>query len=168
MKFKFFKADFTTTIEEIKRQYRKLAIKHHPDMGGKLEDMQQVNAEWEYLRKHNFNIHESAEGSTYTDWSQDAPDDVTNRFAAIIEQLIKLDGLTVEICGSFIWVGGNTKPNKEQLKGMGFRWAHRKKLWYLAPKNWKKRGRRELEMGEIRSRFGSVVVEQPQRGALTA
>ena len=31
------------------------------------------------------------------------------------------------------WVSGNTKPMKEKLKAMGFKWAPKKKMWYLKP-----------------------------------
>jgi curved DNA-binding protein CbpA len=91
MKFTYFRADHTTTIEEAKRQYHRLCLRWHPDRpDGDLKAMQQVNAEWDYLRKHNYNVHESADGSIYTDWTQDTPDDVTEMFVEIIEQLIRI------------------------------------------------------------------------------
>lgn len=43
MQYKFFKN--VTTLEELREQYKKLAFEHHPDKGGKNEDMQQINAE---------------------------------------------------------------------------------------------------------------------------
>lgn len=168
MKFKYFKADHLTTIEEAKRQYHKLCVKLHPDMGGSYEEFVAMGAEWEYLQKHNYNIHETAEGSTYTDWNQETPDEVTSKFADIIEQLIHMEGVEIEICGSFIWLGGNTYNHKAEIKGMGFRWAPKKKRWYLAPKDWKKKGHRELTMGEIREAYGSQRVATASRLALTA
>lgn len=167
MKFQYFKADHMTTIEEAKKQYYRLCLKWHPDVaGGDEEVMKAVNAEWDYLRKHNYNIHESSTGSTYTDWSQDAPDDVTNDFADIIEQLIHMQGLEIEICGSWLWVGGNTKEHRDGLKGMGMRWASKKRRWYKAPKDWRRKNHRELSMDEIRDRFGSQAVPTKERFAL--
>lgn len=167
MKFTYFRADHTTTIEEAKRQYHRLCLRWHPDRpDGDLEAMMQVNAEWDYLRKHNYNIHESADGGTYTDWTQDAPDDVTDMFAEIIEQLIRMDGLEIEVCGSWLWVGGSTREHKDDLKAMGMRWAPKKHLWYKAPKNWKRRHRGEFTMDEIRSRYGSQSVGRPRVKAL--
>ncbi len=173
MKFQFFKATrnaeiWQLSIEECKRQYRKLAMRHHPDRGGRLEDMQQVNAEWDYLRKHNYNIHETKDGNTYTDQTQDAPDEVTNRFVEIIEKLINLEGLEIEICGSFLWVGGNTYEHRAAIKELGFRWANKKKMWYMAPEGWRKKGRRELTINEIRDAYGSQKINSKQRMALTA
>lgn len=157
--FQFIKADFQTAIEDIKSQYKKLALKLHPDMGGSVEDMARLNVEFDFCRKHNYNIHRAKSGATYTDQTQDTPDDVTNNFVDIIESLIHMDGLEVEICGSFLWVGGNTREHKDELKAMGFRWASKKKRWFLAPQGWKKKGRRELSMNEIRGTFGSQKVD---------
>jgi curved DNA-binding protein CbpA len=168
MQFKYFRVDYRTPIEECKKQYRKLVFQYHPDRGGDDDAMKQVNAEWEYLRKHNFNIHESKSGGTYTDWTQDVPDDVTDQFADIISKLVTLAGLEIEICGSWLWVGGNTREHKADLKNLGMRWASKKKMWYKAPKNWKRKSRHELTMNEIRDRFGSQMVQGKQFAALTA
>lgn len=166
MKFKYFKADYQTTIEEAKKQYKKLIFKYHPDLAAKngisveeaTKATQTINAEFEYLQKHNYNIHENAEGGTYTDWSQDVPDDVTSRYAEIIEALIHMEGVIIEICGSFIWLSGSTYDHKAEIKGLGFRWAPKKRMWYLAPQGWRKKGHRELTMGEIRDAYGSQFV----------
>ena len=39
------------TLEELKKEYKSLARQHHPDMGGNLEDMQKINAEFDKLFK---------------------------------------------------------------------------------------------------------------------
>lgn len=169
MKFRYFRADHRTAIEAAKKQYYRLCLKWHPDVdGGDEEVMKQVNAEWDYLRKHNFNIHESASGAVYTDWSQDVPDDVTDQFADIIAKLVTMEGLEIEICGSWLWVGGNTKEHRSELKAMGMRWASKKKRWYKAPKSWKRKNHRELSMDEIRHRFGSQEVQSKKQPVLTA
>lgn len=167
MTFKYFKADHTTTIEETKKQYYRLCMRWHPDRpNGDLEVMKAVNAEFDYLKKHNYNIHESKEGGTYTDWNQDMPDDVTDAFADIISQLVTMAGIEIEICGSWLWVGGNTREHKDALKAMGMRWASKKMRWYKAPKDWKRKNHRELSMDEIRSKFCSQHVATTERLAL--
>jgi curved DNA-binding protein CbpA len=169
MQFRYFKADHATSIEDAKKQYYKLVMRWHPDRpGGDLKAMQDINAEWDYLRKHNYNIHESKDGGTYTDWSQDVPDDVTEAFADIIEQLVTMQGLEIEICGSWLWVGGNTKEHRESLKGMGMKWASKKRRWYKAPKDWKRKVRKTLDMDEIRARYGSQTIDGKQNVALPA
>lgn len=150
-----FRVTETITIEAIKRQYRKLAMENHPDRGGDLRTMQEINAEFDALRKRYYNVHETESGSTYTDENQTSYDNITAQFEAIIERLIKMEGVGIEICGSFLWLDGNTYEHKSEIKEMGFRWASKKRRWFLAPEGWKKKGRRELSMGEIRGAYGS-------------
>lgn len=171
--YKFFKfyAGQTITIEAIKKQYHALALRWHPDRpNGDLATMQQINAEFDKLRKLYYNVHEAANGNVYTDEQQDRSDDVTANFIDIIDQLIHMEGLLIEVCGSFLWLGGNTYEHKAEIKSMGFRWASKKRRWYLAPKGWKKKGRRELSMDEIRDTYGSKVVSAGNKTtyALTA
>lgn len=56
MQYKYF-TPTPATAEEAKSVYRKLAHKHHPDMGGSVEAMQQINEEYSHLvtelEKHN-------------------------------------------------------------------------------------------------------------------
>ncbi len=37
------------TLEALKKQYHRLAMKHHPDVGGNTEDMKEINNEYEAL-----------------------------------------------------------------------------------------------------------------------
>lgn len=63
MIYKFFKN--VETVEELYSQYKKLAMQYHPDHGGSTEDMQQINAEYDELKKRVGNTHKSATGETY-------------------------------------------------------------------------------------------------------
>ena len=76
---------------------------------------------------------------------------------AIIAALLKLDGLEIELCGRWLWIGGNTKEHKEALKAAGCRWSSTKKLWswHFAEEGqrWHKGTK---TMTEIRSKYGST------------
>lgn len=45
------------TLEELKKQYKQLAVKHHPDKGGNTADMQEINAEYDRLFELLKNTH---------------------------------------------------------------------------------------------------------------
>lgn len=42
---------YATTLEEAKKLYKEYAVKLHPDKGGELTEMQQLNIEWDYIKK---------------------------------------------------------------------------------------------------------------------
>lgn len=71
-----------------------------------------------------------------------------------------LQGITVEICGSWVWANGNTKAVHKELKSYGFKYAPKKQNWYFnnTPGH---RGKRTFPMDQIRMKYGSEATEQP-------
>lgn len=149
MTTKFFKN--IETLEELKAQYRALAIKNHPDRGGDVEVMKAINNEYDDLFKRVKDIHKNAKGETYTKENAETPE----QFRDIIDALLRMQGVDVEVIGCFIWVSGNTKAYKDEIKKLGFKWHSNKKMWYKAPDDYRKRSRKKYEMDEIRSMYGT-------------
>ena len=138
------------TLEDLKAEYKKLVFKHHPDRGGDTATMQEINGEYEVMFERVKNIHRNKDGETYEKENTEKP----NEFRDTIEKLIKMSGVHIEIIGCFIWVSGNTKPYKDDLKEIGFKWHSKKVCWYLAPADYKKRSKKEFQMNEIRNMYG--------------
>lgn len=97
------------TQEELKKEYHRLCLKLHPDVGGGNEEMKILNAEYEILFERVKNIHVNKNGETYERETEETPE----AFQALITELLKMDGIEIEIIGCFVWVSGNTKPHKE-------------------------------------------------------
>ncbi|MCL2574912.1 MAG: molecular chaperone DnaJ [Defluviitaleaceae bacterium] len=144
------------TAEQLKKLYRKLAHMHHPDNGGDEEEMKIVNGEYRELFKKLKDIHTNAQGEQYTKETEETPE----QFINIINELIRFENVLIEIIGSFVWVSGNTKPYKDILKEMGFRWSNNKQSWYLAPEGYRSRSRRDYSMDDIRVMYGSSEVRK--------
>ena len=71
---------------------------------------------------------------------------------------MKLDGLTVELCGCWLWISGNTKEHKEALKAAGCRWSKPKSMWYWRhPEDGRSYYRSKSTMADIRTKYGSQV-----------
>jgi curved DNA-binding protein CbpA len=141
------------TLEDLKRQYRELSLKHHPDKGGDTATMQAINAEYEQLFRRLKDVHRAADGEVYT--ASKPSDETAEQFIHVIDVLMKLDGVIIEICGRFVWLSGNTKIYKDVIKDLGFRWSTNKTAWYLAPRGYRRRSRHDWTMADIRARFGS-------------
>ena len=139
------------TAEELKKAYRTWAKKLHPDLGGNAEEFKVMQAEYERLWERLKNVHQNAQGETYTKETTETPQEFIN----IINTLVRLNGVQVELCGSWIWASGNTQPYKDTLKSLKFRWSHKKKAWYYHTEPYRKRSHRELTLDEIREMFGS-------------
>ena len=141
------------TLEDLKKQYKRLALKHHPDLGGNTQDMQEINNEYDKLFEILKNTHKSAAGKVYT--AKESTTETPSEFKDIINKLINLAGIDIEICGSWLWLTGNTKEHKEILKALKFRWSKSKKAWYYHTDSYKKRNRKVFTLDEIRDLYGS-------------
>jgi len=141
------------TLEELKAMYRKLAMQHHPDRGGDTETMKAVNAEYDALFPNLKDVHKTKDGETYT--ARQSTTETADQFKDLISELMKMDNITIEVIGCFVWVTGDTKPHKEQLKALKFKWHTKKLAWYLAPDDYRKRSRKEYALDEIRSMYGT-------------
>jgi len=74
----------------------------------------------------------------------------------LIAQYLKVYDLplTIEIVGTWIWVSGDTRPQRQALKAAKFFWSHEKKMWY-----WRHASRRGWKSGktldEIKQKHGT-------------
>lgn len=138
------------TLEELKAEFKKLAMKHHPDLGGSTEDMQEINNEYDILSK----VLPSQNKTT----SQADNTNNAERFRDILMAIIHLNGLEIEICGNWIWVSGNTREHKTTLKSNGFMWASKKEMWYWRAEEYSSHGKKNTTMADIRTKYGSEKV----------
>lgn len=51
-------------------------------------------------------------------------------FKDVISKLINLEGLEIEVCGTWVWISGNTRQYKDKIKETGCKWASNKKMWF--------------------------------------
>lgn len=88
---KFFKN--VETLEDLRNQYKKLVFIHHPDKGGKVEDMQALNNEYDELYKVYKNKRKSADGTIYTkkaDTAEDAPTNLLKSLTILLNLISRL------------------------------------------------------------------------------
>src|SRR5699024_9410960 len=107
------------TVEELKKEYRKLAKKHHPDVSNDpnaTDIMKALNKEYEVLHEQlNSNEKVKHEFTNFTDF---------------INEFLHHD-ITIDIVGTWVWVHGkDTFAIKDKLKTYGFRWSKKHKKWY--------------------------------------
>jgi hypothetical protein len=145
-----------TTLQEVKKLYRDLALKMHPDRGGDTAAMQDLNAQYEaILNNPFFKFRKNSEEPG----TEEANRKEFIRYRDVINQIIKFEGLIIEIIGDWVWLSGLTYPYRKQLKEIGFLFAPNKVMWFYRPAEYKSANRKPLPIEVIRSKYGSDTIE---------
>lgn len=144
-----------TTLENLRKEYKRLAFENHPDKGGDTEVMKTINSMYEDLSKKLING--NAEFSDGRKWYENS---FTDRLRDIINSIVLLPNINIEIIGTWIWVTGETKEVKEDLKKSGFKYSKNKKAWYFYEGSFRKTRNENFSLDEIRSFYGNEEVEK--------
>ena len=82
--------------------------------------MKQINAEYEYLLPIADKLEE--EECKRENKKKTTRHDINDGYREIIQSIIFLNGIKIEIMGSWIWVSGNTYQYYNLFKGINFKW----------------------------------------------
>lgn len=138
-------------LEELKKDYRNLMLKFHPDINPNGEEATKaINNEYEMLFPQIKVV------------SNAQTEEVATDFIDLLKNIIHLD-ITIEIIGTWIWISGNTFQHKEILKENGFKWASKKKQWYMNPKNEQKKTRKQFTTEQLKEFYGSETVKKQNK-----
>lgn len=157
----------TNTLEELRKQYKELLKQHHPDNGGNVSEMQEINAEYDRLFKILKDKHENNSAgqnepqSGYDNMKYDFAED--EKLREMLNKIINFESIDIELVGAWIWLSGNTYAHKKELKELGFKWASQKKMWYWHSEAFRKKSRKTLSMDDIRSYYGSTEIKPNHR-----
>lgn len=163
------------TLDELRKQYRDLLKKYHPDNGGSEEETKAINVEYERLFRILKDKHTRQQDTTdnKTD-SKTSYDNMRYNFEEdellreMLQKVIHLSGITIEIIGNWLWISGNTYQYRKELKDLGFKFAGQKKSWYWHSDAFRKKSHKKLSMDDIRNYYGSTEVETDARKRITA
>jgi hypothetical protein len=154
-----------TTQAEIKARYRELARKHHPDMGGDLRTMQEINTQASKAMSEGAKSEaRDRQRTAHAENRKSAADfhdldEVTEEIRTMIEFALNLNGVDVELMGLWVWLTGNTKTHREAFKAWNethetkWKWSPKKTAWYFA--GVPTFNRKETTLDEIRGAYGS-------------
>lgn len=145
------------TIEALRTEFKRLAFILHPDSGGNTKQFQEMQNQFETKLKQLDKNQTNQEQKTRFETEYEM------NLMNVVSKLIHLDFLTLELCGSWLWVFGCERKNKELqtiLKENKLRFHVKKSCWYFCDfENSKKTFKtKELDMNEIRLKHGSKIL----------
>lgn len=153
-------------LEDVKETFRDLAKKLHPDCGGDAEEFKKMMNEYKTAFNRFKNIHrdQTADREEKTEYREYSAEE----FADIINKVIHLDGVEIEIVGTWVWLSGNTYPHRETIKAAGFFFSSKHKKWYFNGSTKKSRKHSKLSYEEVKNIHGCKTVKTAVQARLTA
>lgn len=151
------------SLEELRKEYKRLVKLNHPDNGGSEDEIKKINAKYEIA----FEALKNADDSTnkkearYNKEMDQAIRDAINR-------VINLEGVIIEQVGTWLWISGSTYNVREELKQAGFKYSGQRKMWYFNPEPSKKKGCSKNSMEYIKQKYGCEEIKAEQKQKLTA
>jgi hypothetical protein len=139
----------TLDLDQTKVKFRELAHIHHPDKGGDGEMMKQLITSYkEHLQK--LERDQDPKDNKLFDYQ------IEKELIDKIEVFANIQGIVIELIGKWIWVSGDTKSIKDQLKENSFRYAPKKQLWYYRQEDQAQKFYKSgITIDEIRNKYGS-------------
>ena len=139
-------------INEAKKVYKELAKKLHPDVGGDNEMFKMLNEVYNNILENGLNFLNDSEFDL--------------ELEKVISKILHFENLIIEVIGSWIWLSGEIKSIKEELKELGFRWRSKKKMWSYGEMKGK-RNHKEQNLDSIKAKYGCQEVRTKPREKIT-
>lgn len=140
-------------VDDLKKQYHKLAKKYHPDMGGTTIQFQQLQKDYESLLKKLLN------GSKLNNEQVNNEIVIDKAIRDIIDTLIHYNDLIIEVIGKWLWISGNTYAIKDILKSSGLTFIKKANVPYWVYKGSESSGRGKMSLDDIKMKYGSTKVD---------
>ncbi len=134
MNWTFFTRQYLS-MDELRKHYREMCLQYHPDKN--LDNVEKFTEIFkQLLNEYDLFLEYFIPGenrkqeraNSNTRYSYETESELGRKVA----DMMRYSGLIIEICGSWIWLSGNTFRWKDQIKQSGFRFQGKKKIGQIA------------------------------------
>jgi len=126
-------------VNEVKHRYRQLCFICHPDTGGDTAKMQGLNRLYlEALQRFDNSTTKDDQGKDHTyHYNRETEQDIMDKINELLR--LKMKDVRILLVGYWIWISGNTKDYKDDLKDLKCRWHAKRFMWYWHGKSYRHR-----------------------------
>ena len=141
---------------EVKTIYLKLVKLYHPDhnVTDTTVIMSQINNFFEECLQ-NLSGATLINNSTKQTYTYQPHSQAAQQFQDILLKLFKFPNIAIELCGSWLWITGDTFSYRKELKSIGCRYSGKKRAWSWHVGSYRKRNKKTFTLPGIRELYGS-------------
>lgn len=147
------------TVAEIKKEYRLLVFQYHPDATGTdtNKTMAKINAAYhDALSRCDGQPQRGTDGVDRTyNYNSATEQAIMDKVAETLSRRIISGNVNLDLIGLWLWVTGDTKPVKETLKELGYRWHSKRTCWYWKPYASRTRYNGKASLSDLAAIYGS-------------
>lgn len=144
------------SLDEAKKLYRRLSLENHPDRGGDLKKMQEINRQYQAFLS---SFRPGKERPDETTEQAEEEINLSQEFWKALSMILPLEDLTVELVGSWLWATGNTYQHRGTLSLAGFKYAKAKKAWFFTTDEISFSKKRQT-LDEIKYKYGAHKIKK--------
>lgn len=154
------------TVFDVKRRFRDLAMANHPDMGGDNETMRIILEQYHVaLQLCNGQVSKDEQGQDHVyNYNADSEQAIVDKIQEVLK--IRMEGVDIALIGLWVWVNGNTRPYKEELKKAGFCFHGKRSAWYWKPYKGYTKYNHKASLGDLANKYGYKRYENEQDNSI--
>ena len=141
------------SFEGMRAAYRRLVMEFHPDKHH-ANEAEKWTELFKALQNEYDEVLQGISGEAYeTERTSYAKEKTIQEK---LEELMRIPGIVIDLCGCWLWITGDTFNAKDTLKALGFKWSKSKKSWCwgLTMTDRKKQRAKYSKLEDVYNAFG--------------
>jgi len=150
-------------VQQIKNLMREYAKRLHPDLNPGIDDGEFKSMSAAYhaeLQNRHLETHTDDIGKAHKYYyNEQNEQEILDKVAELLA--LNLNGVVIDLVGTWIWVSGETRANRTALKSAKMRYHGKRAMWYWRKAAYKTRYS-DKSFSELKSAYGCKTFESKE------